>query len=65
MRSSTPWAEKRREQKQAMERIACIVGAYKIGALTYARAVAEIHEVIDSQQRIVRVGDTYTPEVQS
>lgn len=61
-----PWARKREEQVERVRSIKRIVETFEAGGLSYRRLVDMIDDVINGQpERIVRVGNTHTPEVQT
>ena len=60
---NTPWRLKRVEQNQVMDQIVEIVKRYEAAAISAPRAIGKVRELLEP--RIVKVGDTHTPEVQS
>jgi hypothetical protein len=53
------------EQAKAVERIRDACETFERGGMSYRHVVDLIEDVIDGQTRIVRVGETQKPEVQS
>jgi hypothetical protein len=58
-------AEVLAEQAKAVERIRDACETFERGGMSYRHVVDLIEDVIDGQARIVRVGQTQKPEVQS
>jgi hypothetical protein len=58
-------AEVLAEQAKAVERIRDACETFERGGMSYRHVVELIEDVIDGQIRIVRVGETQKPEVQS
>ena len=53
------------EQVKTVERIRDACETYQRGGMSYRHVVELIEDVIEGQARIVRVGNTHKPEVQS
>ena len=58
-------AEVLAEQAKAVERIRDACETFERGGMSYRHVVDLIEDVIDGQARIVRVGETKKPEVQT
>ena len=58
-------AEVQAQQAKAVERIRDACETFERGGMSYRHVVELIEDVIDGQIRIVRVGETQKPEVQS
>lgn len=58
-------AEVLAEQAKAVERIREACEVFERGGMSYRHVVDLIEDVIDGQARIVRVGQTQNPEVQT
>jgi hypothetical protein len=60
------YASRRHEQERVMDVIRSIANDYRAGRMTYQTASAQIEELLNGDAaRIVRVGNTHTPEVET
>jgi len=60
------YAARRHEQERVMQIIRSIAEDYRAGRMSYQKAAAQIEELLNGDAaRIVRVGQTHTPEVQA
>lgn len=66
-RDTEAWRVRRDEQQRAIDAIGDVVALFRVGGVSYVRAVERIQQVLDGEvARIVRVGkERQDPEVQT
>lgn len=66
-RDTDAWRVRREEQQRAIDAIGDVVALFRVGGVSYVRAVERIQQVLDGEvERIVRIGkERQDPEIQS